>query len=55
MDSLQGEPATAVFDTVKYAAKEGSRCAHGQGAIAFQFAQVGNDSEGEGFPGPSLM
>jgi hypothetical protein len=43
-----GEPATAVFDTVKYAAKEVGR-AHGPGAIAFQFAQVGNDLKARDF------
>jgi hypothetical protein len=43
-----GEPATAVFETVKFAAKEAAR-AHGPGAIAFQFAQVGNDLKARDF------
>jgi hypothetical protein len=43
-----GEPATAVFDTVRYAAQEVGR-AHGQGAVAFQFAQVGNDLKARDF------
>jgi len=43
-----GEPATAVFDTVRFAAQEVGRT-YGQGAIAFQFAQVGNDLKARDF------
>ena len=45
-----GEPQTAVFDTVKYAKNELSR-QFGPGAIAFQFAQVGNDQKAREFLG----
>lgn len=46
-----GEPTDAVFDTVKYAVNEASRSQYGPGAIAFQFAQVGNDEKAREFLG----
>ncbi|KAK4994754.1 hypothetical protein LTR28_000758, partial [Elasticomyces elasticus] len=44
-----GEPQDAVFDTVKYAVSEASRSQYGVGAVAFQFAQVGNDEKAREF------
>jgi len=44
-----GEPQNAVFDTIKYASNEFSRSQYGQGGIAFQFAQVGNDLKAREF------
>ncbi|KAI9716240.1 MAG: hypothetical protein M1812_005465 [Candelaria pacifica] len=47
-----GEPQGAVFDAIKYAAAELSRMPrYGQGAISFQFAQVGNDLKAREFLG----
>lgn len=46
-----GEPQTAVFDAVKGAVQEAARSQYGQGAIAFQFAQVGNDVQAREFLG----
>ncbi|KAI5209797.1 hypothetical protein AUEXF2481DRAFT_41076 [Aureobasidium subglaciale EXF-2481] len=46
-----GEPTTAVFDTVRYAIQEASNSQYGPGAIAFQFAQVGNDEKAREFLG----
>lgn len=44
-----GEPATAVFDTVRYASQELSRTPLGPKAVAFQFAQVGKDLKAREF------
>ncbi|KAF4553852.1 Hypothetical protein D9617_6g095850 [Elsinoe fawcettii] len=46
-----GEPQNAVFDTVRDAVNEASRSPLGNGAIAFQFAQVGNDQTAREFLG----
>jgi len=46
-----GEPQTAVFDTVRDAVAEAGRSHYGPGAIAFQFAQVGNDQAAREFLG----
>jgi len=46
-----GEPQTAVFDTVREAVTEAGRSQYGTGAIAFQFAQVGNDQQAREFLG----
>ncbi|KAH0009865.1 hypothetical protein KCU78_g10552, partial [Aureobasidium melanogenum] len=46
-----GEPTTAVFDTVRYAIQEASNSQYGRGAVAFQFAQVGNDEKAREFLG----
>lgn len=46
-----GEPQTAVFDTVREAVQEAGRSQYGPGAIAFQFAQVGNDQTAREFLG----
>jgi hypothetical protein len=46
-----GEPTSALVDTIKYAASEMSRTRYGQGAITFQFAQVGNDLKAREFLG----
>ena len=46
-----GEPQTAVFDTVREAVNEAGRSPFGTGAIAFQFAQVGNDQTAREFLG----
>ncbi|KAI4716157.1 hypothetical protein E4T48_07643 [Aureobasidium sp. EXF-10727] len=46
-----GEPTTAVFDTVRYAIQEASNSQYGRGALAFQFAQVGNDEKAREFLG----
>lgn len=46
-----GEPTDAVFDTVRYAVNEVSRSPFGPGAVAFQFAQVGNDEKAREFLG----
>ena len=46
-----GEPTTAVFDTVRYAVSEAGRSQYGPGAVAFQFAQVGNDEKAREFLG----
>ena len=45
-----GEPSGSVFDTIRYASNELSRNhRYGKGAIAFQFAQVGNDLKAREF------
>lgn len=45
-----GEPQGAVFDTIRYASRELSRNPrYGQGAISFQFAQVGDDVKAREF------
>jgi len=45
-----GEPQNAVFDTIRYASQELSRMPqYGPTAIAFQFAQVGNDEKAREF------
>jgi len=41
----------AIIDTIKYAVNEASRSSYGAGAIAFQFAQVGNDLKAREFLG----
>lgn len=46
-----GEPQNAVFDTVREAVREVSQSQYGSGAIAFQFAQVGNDQQAREFLG----
>jgi hypothetical protein len=46
-----GEPTTAVFDTVRQAVQEASNSQYGRGAVAFQFAQVGNDEKAREFLG----
>jgi hypothetical protein len=46
-----GEPTTAVFDTVRQAVQEATNSQYGRGAIAFQFAQVGNDEKAREFLG----
>jgi hypothetical protein len=43
-----GETPSAVFDAIKYAGQEVGR-ARGQGGVAFQFAQVGNDLKARDF------
>jgi hypothetical protein len=45
-----GEPQGAVFDTIRYASRELSRNPrYGQGAISYQFAQVGDDGKAREF------
>jgi len=44
-----GESANALMDTVRYAVDEARRSRYGQGAVAFQFAQVGNDQKATEF------
>jgi hypothetical protein len=44
-----GEARETVFDTIKYANHELSRSQYGPGAIAFQFAQLGNDEKAREF------
>ena len=47
-----GEPQGAVVDTIRYAAGEVQRNPrYGKGAVAFQFAQVGNDLKAREFLG----
>ncbi|KEQ73940.1 hypothetical protein M436DRAFT_45301 [Aureobasidium namibiae CBS 147.97] len=46
-----GEPTTAVFDTVRFAVQEAQSSQYGRGAVAFQFAQVGNDEKAREFLG----
>lgn len=52
-----GQPAgdepgpNAIFDTVRYAINEVGRATGSKGAIAFQFAQVGNDQKAREFLG----
>ncbi|KAF1815607.1 hypothetical protein P152DRAFT_190474 [Eremomyces bilateralis CBS 781.70] len=44
-----GEPQNAVFDAIKNAASELQRTQYGPGAVAYQFAQVGNDQGATAF------
>jgi len=44
-----GEAREAVFDTIKYANAELSKTRYGPGAIALQFAQLGNDTKAREF------
>ncbi len=44
-----GEANNAVADTIIYASSEMARTRYGKGAVAFQFAQVGNDLEARKF------
>jgi len=46
-----GEPPTAVIDAVRDAVQQAQRSRYGPGAIAFQFAQVGNDQAAREFLG----
>lgn len=52
-----GQPAgdepgpNAVFDTIRYAVNEITRATGSKGAVAFQFAQVGNDQKAREFLG----
>ncbi|KAI9840756.1 MAG: hypothetical protein M1837_001330 [Sclerophora amabilis] len=47
-----GEPPNAVFDSIRYASSELARMPrYGTGAVAFQFAQVGNDLKAREFLG----
>ena len=43
------EPMTALADSVRYAYQQAQQAGVGQGAIAFQFAQVGNDQKATEF------
>jgi hypothetical protein len=44
-----GEAQNAVVETIKYATSELGRTRYGPGAVAFQFAQVGNDEKAREF------
>jgi len=44
-----GEPRNTVHDAILYASSELSRTRYGQGAVSFQFAQVGVDSDAARF------
>jgi hypothetical protein len=44
-----GEPQNAVFDTINHAVESLKRTRYGPGAIAFEFAQVGNDEMAKKF------
>ncbi|KAK5113765.1 hypothetical protein LTR85_010782 [Meristemomyces frigidus] len=44
-----GETQNALVDTVRYAVDNARRSNYGQGAVAFQFAQVGNDAKATEF------
>ncbi|RMY06990.1 hypothetical protein D0868_05578 [Hortaea werneckii] len=44
-----GESPNTLMDTVRYAVDEARRSRYGQGAVAFQFAQVGNDQKATEF------
>jgi len=46
-----GEPQNAVFDTIRQAFDTISRTQYGKGALAFEFAQVGNDEMARKFLG----
>ncbi|KAL9105768.1 MAG: hypothetical protein Q9227_009116 [Pyrenula ochraceoflavens] len=46
-----GEPPQTVFQTIRAASEELSRSRFGKGALAFQFAQVGNDLKAREFLG----
>lgn len=46
-----GEPQNAVFDAINYAFGELQRTPYGRGALAFEFAQVGNDQMATKFLG----
>lgn len=44
-----GENANALIETVQYAVQAAQRSQYGKGAVAFQFAQVGNDQKATEF------
>jgi len=44
-----GEAPSALMDSVRYAVSEAQRSQYGKGAVAFQFAQVGNDQKATEF------
>ncbi|KXT14437.1 hypothetical protein AC579_8370 [Pseudocercospora musae] len=44
-----GENQNALMETVQYACQAAQRSPYGQGAVAFQFAQVGNDQKATEF------
>lgn len=44
-----GEAQNALVDTVRYAVDQARRSRYGPGAVAFQFAQVGNDTKATEF------
>lgn len=46
-----GEPQNAVFDTIRGAFDTLARTQYGKGALAFEFAQVGNDEQARKFLG----
>lgn len=46
-----GEPPNTVFDAIRATSQELSRSRYGKGALAFQFAQVGNDLKAREFLG----
>lgn len=46
-----GEPQNAVFDAISHGFNELSRTQYGRGALAFEFAQVGNDEMAKKFLG----
>jgi len=47
--SPAGEPTNALTETVQYAVQQAQRSQYGSGAVAFQFAQVGNDQKATEF------
>lgn len=44
-----GENANTLIETVQYAVQSAQRSQYGKGAVAFQFAQVGNDQKATEF------
>ncbi|PWY87715.1 hypothetical protein BO70DRAFT_200992 [Aspergillus heteromorphus CBS 117.55] len=44
-----GEPLDSVANSIGYAVNEVSRTQYGQGAVSFQFSQVGNDTKARDF------
>lgn len=44
-----GENANSLIETVQYAVQAAQRSQYGKGAVAFQFAQVGNDQKATEF------
>ncbi|KAL6151547.1 hypothetical protein ACJBU6_09499 [Exserohilum turcicum] len=46
-----GEPQNAIFDTIQYAFDSLKSTQYGRGAVAFEFAQVGNDEAARKFLG----
>lgn len=44
-----GENANTLIETVQYAVQSATRSQYGKGAVAFQFAQVGNDQKATEF------